>query len=192
MLLCIGDQILRFILIREGIKPQQQKINAILQVTLPCNVKQVRTFVGMLNHYKAMIPCHSHLLSLLNVLTKKNVMFKWTTEHQQAFNSLKNSLTHDVVLAYLDLSVPFKIYSDASKYQIRSVITQKVKPFAFYLRKLSDSQRRYTVTELKLLAIVETLCEYKCIILPWTFDYNLHQTQKSYFSNFRTDCITCW
>jgi hypothetical protein len=32
---------LGFILIREGIKPQQQKVNAILEVALPCNVKQV-------------------------------------------------------------------------------------------------------------------------------------------------------
>jgi hypothetical protein len=77
----------------------------------------------------------------------------------------KNSLTHDVVLAYPDFSVPFKIYTDASKYQIGSVITQKDKPLAFYSRKLTDPQTRYTITELKLLAIVETLHEYKCILL---------------------------
>jgi hypothetical protein len=33
-----------------------------------------------------------------------------------------------------------------------SVITQKDKPLAFYSRKLTDSQTRYTVTELELLA----------------------------------------
>jgi hypothetical protein len=59
----------------------------------------------------------------------------------------------------LDYSVPFEIYTNASKYQIESVITQKDKPLAFYSRELTDSQTRYTVTELKLLAIVETLCE---------------------------------
>jgi hypothetical protein len=32
---------LGFILMREGIKLQQQKVNAILQVAPPCNVKQV-------------------------------------------------------------------------------------------------------------------------------------------------------
>jgi hypothetical protein len=35
-------------------------------------------------------------------LTKKNIKFKWTTENQQAFDSLKNSLAREVVLAYLD------------------------------------------------------------------------------------------
>jgi hypothetical protein len=27
---------------------------------------------------------------------------------------------------------------------------------------------------------------------PWTFDYNLHGSQESYFSNFTTDCVTQW
>jgi dihydroxyacid dehydratase/phosphogluconate dehydratase len=78
---CLG-----FILTREGIKAQQQKDNAILQVAPPGNVKQVQSFIGMLNQYKSMIPCHSHLLTLLTALTKKNVKFEWTTEHQQAFD----------------------------------------------------------------------------------------------------------
>jgi hypothetical protein len=37
----LETEYLGFILTREGIKPQQQKVNAILQVALPCNVKQV-------------------------------------------------------------------------------------------------------------------------------------------------------
>jgi hypothetical protein len=162
----LETEYLGFILTREGIKPQQQKVNAILQVALlSCNVKQVQSFVGMLNHYKAMISYHSHLLTPLTALTKKNVKFKWTKEHEQAFDSLKNSLTRKVVLAYPDFSVPFEIYTDASKYQIGSVIAQKDKPLEFYSRKLTNSQTRYTVTELKLLVIVETVHEYKCILL---------------------------
>jgi hypothetical protein len=47
-----------FILTREGIKPQQQKVNAILQIAPPHNIEQVGSFIGgMLNYYKAMIPC---------------------------------------------------------------------------------------------------------------------------------------
>jgi hypothetical protein len=94
----------------------------------------------MLNDYKAMIPCRSHLLTPLTALTKKNVKFEWTKEHQQAFDSLKNSLTSEVVLAYLDFSIPFEIYTNAFKYQIGSVITQKDKPLAFYSRKLTNPQ----------------------------------------------------
>jgi hypothetical protein len=182
---------LGFILMREGIKVQQQKVNAILQVALPCNAKQVRSFIRMLNHYKAMIPHCSHFLTLLIALTKRNVKFKWTMEHQQAFDSLKNSLACTVVLAYLDFSVPFDVYNNAPKYQIRSIITQKEKPLAFFSRKLTDSQMRYTITELELLAIVKTLCEYKCILLGHLITiYTDHRNLT--LSNFTTNCITRW
>jgi hypothetical protein len=187
----LETEYLGFILTREGIKPQQQKVNAILQVALPRNVKQVQSFVGMLNHYKAMIPCHSHLLTPLTALTKKNIKFEWTKEHQQAFDLLKNALAREVVLAYPDFTVSFEIYTDASKYQIGSVITQKDKPLAFYSRKLTDPQTRYTVTELELLAIVETLREYKCILLGHLITiYTDHKNLT--FSNFTTNRVTCW
>jgi hypothetical protein len=139
----------------------------------------------MLNHYKAMIPCRSHLLTPLTALTKKNVKFEWTEEHQQAFDSLKNSLAREVVLAYPDFLVPFEIYTNTSKYQIGSIITQKDKPLAFYSRKLTDPQMRYTVTELKLL------CEYKCILVGHLITIYMDHKNLT-FSNFTTDCITCW
>jgi hypothetical protein len=73
-----------------------------------------------------MIPRRSHLLTLLTALTKKNVKFEWTKEHQQAFDSLKNSLAHEVVLAYPDFSVPFEIYTDASsKGQATGILFKK-------------------------------------------------------------------
>jgi hypothetical protein len=56
-------------------------------------------------------------------------------EHQQAFDSLKDSLPCKVVLTYPGFSAPFEIYVDASKYQIRSVITQNEKPLACILFK---------------------------------------------------------
>jgi hypothetical protein len=82
-----------------------------------------------------------------------------------------------VVLTYQDFSIPFNIYTDASKFQIRSIITQKDKPLAFYSRKLTNPQTRYTITELKLLAIVETPHEYKCILLGHLITIYTNQNQ---------------
>jgi hypothetical protein len=41
------------------------------------------------------------------------------------------------------------------------VITQDNRPIAFFSRKLSKMQQKYNVTEIALLAIVETLKEFK-------------------------------
>ena len=42
-----------------------------------------------------------------------------------------------------------------------AVITQQNRPIAFFSRKLSETQQKYSVTEIELLAIVETLKEFK-------------------------------
>jgi hypothetical protein len=62
-----------------------------------------------------------------------------------------------VVLAYPDYSKVFEIYTDASSKQLGAVITQDNRPIAFFSWKLSNVQRKYSVTKIELLAIVETL-----------------------------------
>ena len=132
---------LGFMLTPNGIKPQQSKIDAILKIAPPRTVKQVRSFVGMLNHYKEMIPKRSHLVTPLTELTKKTTKtFKWETKHQEAFDNLKCELARQVILAYPDFTKTFDIYTDASKYQRGAVITQENKPIAFYSRKLTNCQ----------------------------------------------------
>jgi hypothetical protein len=56
---------------------------------------------------------------------------------------------------------PFKIYTDLSSMQLGAMITQDNKPTLFFSRKLSNMQQKYIVTEIELLAIVETLKEFK-------------------------------
>ncbi len=81
--------------------------------------------------------------------------------HQRAFDHVKATITKDVVLAYLDFSKVFEIYTDASSKQLGAVITQDNRPIAFFSWKLSNSQCKYSVTKIELLAIVKTLKEFK-------------------------------
>jgi hypothetical protein len=56
---------------------------------------------------------------------------------------------------------PFEIYTDTTSTQLGAVITQDNRPIAFISRKLSKAQQKYSVTEIELLTIVETLKEFK-------------------------------
>ncbi len=56
---------------------------------------------------------------------------------------------------------PFEIYMDASTTQLGAVIPQDYRQIAFFSRKLSKMQQKYSVIEIELLAIVETLKEFR-------------------------------
>jgi hypothetical protein len=91
----------------------------------------------------------------------KLVPWHWDEVHQRAFDNVKAKIAKDVVLAYPDYSRVFKFFTDTSSKQLGAVITQDNRPIAFFSRKLSDAQRKYSVTEIELLAIVKTLKEFK-------------------------------
>ncbi len=84
--------------------------------------------------------------------------------HQRPFDHVKATIAKDVVFAYPDYSEVIVIYTDASSKQLGAVITQDNRPITFFSWKLSDMQCKYSVTEIELLAIVETLKEFKGLL----------------------------
>jgi hypothetical protein len=161
---------LGYVFTRDGIKPQSNKVQAILAIKPPTGVKQLGHFLGMVQYYRDLWARRSNMLAPLTSLvgecgqtktTKakgtKKVPWHWGEIHQRAFNQVKATIAKDVVLAYLDYSKVFEIYADASSKQLGAVITQDNRPIAFFSGKLSNMQCKYSVTEIELLAIVETL-----------------------------------
>ncbi|MDY6959586.1 MAG: ribonuclease H family protein, partial [Halobacteriota archaeon] len=87
--------------------------------------------------------------------------------------------------------IPFVIYTDASKVQLGAVITQNEKPIAFYSRKLNSAQRNYTTTERELLSIVETLKEFRSILLGFPITiYTDHQNL--IYNDLKTERVLRW
>ncbi len=128
----------------------------------------------MVQYYRDMWQKRSEILAPLTNLvgecretktTKKNKSkrkpWRWESNHQQAFDNIKTTIAKEVVLAYPDFTKPFEIYNYASTMQLGSVITQGNRPIVFFSRKLSVMQTKYSVTKIKLLAIVETLKEFQ-------------------------------
>ena len=140
-------------------------MEAIQNIATPKTIKDVRKFVGLVNYYRDMWVRRSDILAPLTRLCSNKAKFIWTDEQQKAFNTMKKLITRETLLAYPDFTKPFDIHTDASHTQLGAVISQNGKPIAFYSRKLNDAQTRYTTTERELLAIVETLKEFRNILL---------------------------
>jgi RNase H-like domain found in reverse transcriptase len=109
----------------------------------------------------------SHLILPLAGLSSKSVPFKWTEQCQKSFEDIKKIVAQEVLINYPNFSIPFDIYTDASGKQLGAVIMQNNRPIAFYSRKLSPAQCKYTTGEQELLSIVETVKQYRNILLGY-------------------------
>ena len=87
-------------------------------------VKEVRGFLGFGNFYRRFIRHYSNIAKPLNDTMKKDQLFNWTTECQQAFEELKRCFTEEPVLIMPNQTKPFQIERDASKYASGAVLTQ--------------------------------------------------------------------
>ncbi len=64
-------------------------------------------------------------------------------------------MTQEIMLAYPDYTKPFEVYMDASSLQLGAGIVQNGQPITLFSRKLSETQKKYSVTEQELLSILE-------------------------------------
>ena len=124
-------------------------------------------------------------------LTSANVKFKWTNVEQMAFNKIKQIVGRETLLSYPDFNLLFEIHTDASHTQLGVVISQNNKLIAFYSRKLHLAQRRYTTTECELLSIIETLKEFKNILLGQQIVVYTNHKNLTY-KNFNMEHIMKW
>ena len=74
-----------------------------------------------------------------------------------AFEDLKATMTRGFVLGLVDVTKPFEIETDASDFALGGVLIQEGHPIVYESRKLNDAERRYTISEKEMLAVVHCL-----------------------------------
>lgn len=141
-----------------GLLVDPQKIEAILKIPSPKNIKEVRQIVGLASWYRRFIPSFSTLCDPLTKLTRKNVPFIWDKDCEEALNNLKQHLVSAPILACPDFNLPFQVETDASDFGLGAVLLQKQnredKVICYLSRSLTKTERKYSTTEKELLAVL--------------------------------------
>ncbi|UYV61963.1 K02A2.6-like [Cordylochernes scorpioides] len=161
--------------------PQTRNLDTINAIKTPNNQKTLQSFLGAVNVYNKFIADYARLRAPLNKLLKKDVKWNWNTDCQQAFTTLKESLTSKPVLHLYQVGLPCRLYCDASTQGIAGILKQvhpdgQIHPVQYFSRALRAHERNYTVSELECLAIVESVDKFRIYLTGIKFTiYTDHQ-----------------
>jgi hypothetical protein len=145
-----------------GSKPIPDRVTDLQAYPPPKTVIQLRRFLGMLNFYRRFLPKDASIQAPLHdVLSGPRVKgshpVTWTDTLLSAFNECKASLSQATLLAHPDSTAPLALVTDASTTAMGTVLQQRVQaalqPLAFFSRKLSPTQQKYSAYDRELLAI---------------------------------------
>ena len=150
------------------------KVSAIRNLSVPKNVRQVRSFLGLAGWYRRFLDNFATLTAPLTDLTKKNQVFVWTDAAQKAFDEVKDRLTSAPVLITANFDKPFIISCDACKIGIGGVLAQEdeegnERPIAYFSHKLNKAQQNYSITELECLAAILSIEHFREYVECHTF-----------------------
>ncbi|XP_038065755.1 uncharacterized protein K02A2.6-like [Patiria miniata] len=159
----------------EGMRPLEDKVQAIRLAPVPKNQEELKAYLGLLGYYRKFLPNLSTQIAPLTMLLKDEYKsgtkckasqktstspnFKWGPAQQQAFDTSKQLLESDALLVHFDPRKPVLLQTDASPYGLGAVISHEMpdgteKPIAFASRTLTPCERNYAQYEKEGLSIV--------------------------------------
>uniref|UniRef100_A0A151UHM5 Transposon Ty3-I Gag-Pol polyprotein n=1 Tax=Cajanus cajan TaxID=3821 RepID=A0A151UHM5_CAJCA len=168
---------LGFIVGKEGVHVDPEKIKAIQDWPTPKSVGEVRSFHGLASFYRRFVKDFSTLASPLNELVKKDVPFIWGEAQEKAFETLKEQLTNAPILALPNFAQTFELECDASGFGIGVVLLQGGHPIAYFSEKIHGATLNYLTYEKKLYALIRALQVWEHYLV--TKEFIIHTDHES-------------
>ena len=146
------------ILTKDGVKMDDDKLKAVLEMPEPSSISEVRTLLGMVTYTCKFLKDLSSITEPLRILIKESndpgFEFYFDEPQKESFQTLKKLMTSAEVLRFYSLKDPITVSCDASQAGLGCVIFQNGRPVAYGSKALSDSEYAYAQIEKELLAIV--------------------------------------
>lgn len=163
----------------KGVETDPGKIAALTSWPRPNNIKELKSFLGFTGYYRRFVRDYSKIARPLNSLTAgyfapkrlssvKRAQFspadwkrpfneKWSSECEEAFQTLIHKLTTAPVLGFANPRNPYILHTDASLHGLGAALYQEqdgqLRVIAYASRGLSNCERRYPVHKLEFLAL---------------------------------------
>ena len=149
---------------QKGVLPSKKNLESIAQCLPLDTYTKVKSFVGLVGHYRHFIKGFPKIAAPLYDLTsgdnkdKKSEHVDLSPEALEAFDHLKAACLQAPILAFLDFDKPFLLETDASGRGLGAVLSQKqadgrYHPIAYASHVMNETEQRYHSNKQEFLAL---------------------------------------
>ena len=168
---------------KRGVLPSKKNLEAIAQCPPPDTYTKVKSFVGLVGHYRHFIKGFTNIAAPLYNLTsgdnedKKSEHVDLSPEAREAFDRLKAACLQAPILSFPDFNKPFLLETEASGRGLGAVLSQKqadgrYHPIAYASCVMNETEQRYHSNKQEFLA------------LKWAVTEQFHEYLSPYEKNW--------
>ena len=163
---------------KDGIFVLQYRVDAIHKLPEPTTIRELRHALGLINFQRRFVKNAAKILFLLTKYlqgkVKNDDKITLTPEAKQAFLEIKTALAQAAGLAHPREDATLRLYTDASTVAMGAILAQKLpdnteQALAYFSKALNDTQRRYSVFDLELLAVHSAVKHFEHMLLDRSF-----------------------
>jgi hypothetical protein len=168
---------LRYKILPNGIMAHWAKVVAILEMPNPTDVHTLRSFIGLCNYYRIYVQDFSTIVHSLYALLKKDVVWTWSEEAQETFNTFKEKLSKFPIVRRPDFNKVFILHTDWNAFGMGVVLGQldeegKEYVIAYASRSNNKAESNYSSYEGECFVVVWAIIHFR----PYLYDtkFNLY------------------
>jgi hypothetical protein len=162
-------------LTQDGLARQAAKVEAIQQWAMPTTQAEVRSFISVIGYYRLFVDGFAGLTQpLTDLLREGQFEYPMPPAAQAAFLELRSRLSRAPLLKYFDPGDETELWTDASGTAVGGAVLQcdargNLRPVAYYSRRLSPSEEKYSTYQRELLAIRDCLLAFRFYLVGLPF-----------------------
>ena len=195
---------------KDGASFSKTKFESVIEFIKPTNLKELRSFIGLVNYFRDHILDHSiicHPMQAMIIAGEKGPKVRtigrkpikhiiWTPEAERSFEQIKERINNCPKLFFASEDLPIFLHTDASDYAIGAYLFQikegKEVPIRFLSKTLAGAQLRWSTIEKECFAIFIALKKFADLLLGVPFILRTDHRNLLYLNEAGSSKVTRW
>lgn len=155
------------------IQPNVASMETVEKFPIPRDKKQLKSFLGVCRWLAQYVPDLEKHLHLLQTMVKHNADFKWSAEHQAAFEESKEAIRNRLSVNLPDYSETaqlFKVVTDASDWGFGAILIQGDRLLSCYSHAWNDKEIRWGTITQEAYGVYATLNHWRDMLYGVHFE----------------------